>query len=550
MRRFQAGRLKGLQTRSDCIYSAFGAIPPRHSLVATSFDFASELRNALEKEVTAQDSAENHDDIEVSLDPLPSLDTFSPFGSPLSSLTCTPTTSPSTSRPNSPAPSNLSPESLPVVRATHFITRSHPANIKRVHLDRDTPGADSIIATPTRPRKRKQERGKKAKKKRIAAKKADARTNGIQFNDAFTYRMRRAASAKFQDALVIACEIDAIDLPHSSSTYIGYRQPADEEPVTLDILKKAGYRLVEWDGCAPILIADKNGRIIVMLLGRPMGDETWVPSMEELQAAIRKTGDSLRFGLSHLLPAPSAGPKENRRGDYKTVAVGLSYGGGQKPGNLKHTKYNQDVLDGLLTDVNLKRLVGFGNAGFAFYAPQIYKHYRDELGKLYRHDSRLRRLFRGSLYPAISFNLGPSVVTVEHEDSSNMAAGLCLVYSGGSYDPKQGGHLYLKQLRLVVEFPPYSAIAIPSAIIRHGNIPIQPGETRTSITQYAAGGLFRWIDYGFRTWPDLQEQAPQLAQTILADREKKWRRAVRRFSKVSELHKDRMRVFYRDEAAA
>ncbi|KAJ6626308.1 hypothetical protein B0H10DRAFT_2303954 [Mycena sp. CBHHK59/15] len=38
---------------------------------------------------------------------------------------------------------------------------------------------------------------------------------------------------------------------------------------------------------------------------------------------------------------------------------------------------------------------------------------------------------------------------------------------------------------------------MPSGCVDHGNTPLQPGETRTSMTQYAAGGLFRWVAYDF-----------------------------------------------------
>ncbi|KAJ7204886.1 hypothetical protein B0H12DRAFT_1080432 [Mycena haematopus] len=47
--------------------------------------------------------------------------------------------------------------------------------------------------------------------------------------------------------------------------------------------------------------------------------------------------------------------------------------------------------------------------------------------------------------------------------------------------------------------PTGSTILIPSAAILHSNIPIGAGERRYSFTQYTAGGLFRWVEHGFRT---------------------------------------------------
>jgi hypothetical protein len=53
--------------------------------------------------------------------------------------------------------------------------------------------------------------------------------------------------------------------------------------------------------------------------------------------------------------------------------------------------------------------------------------------------------------------------------------------------------------QLVIEFPPGSTILIPSSILSHSNTAVDDQEHRYSFTQYAAGGLFRWVDNGFRT---------------------------------------------------
>ena len=59
--------------------------------------------------------------------------------------------------------------------------------------------------------------------------------------------------------------------------------------------------------------------------------------------------------------------------------------------------------------------------------------------------------------------------------------------------------MVLWEAKLVIEFPPGSTIFITSAITTHSNTPIRAHETRYSFTQYVAGGLFRWVDYGFQT---------------------------------------------------
>jgi hypothetical protein len=91
---------------------------------------------------------------------------------------------------------------------------------------------------------------------------------------------------------------------------------------------------------------------------------------------------------------------------------------------------------------------------------------------------------------------------VGHKDQGNLPFGLCAVTPFGSFDPDKGGHIILWELKLIIRFPPGSTVLIPSAIITHGNLPIQHNEERSSFTQYAAGSLFRWVDNGFQTQVD------------------------------------------------
>ena len=126
-----------------------------------------------------------------------------------------------------------------------------------------------------------------------------------------------------------------------------------------------------------------------------------------------------------------------------------------------------------------------------------------------------------------------------HTDTGNKANGLCAITAIGKFDPKRGGHLILKQLRLVIEFPPGSTILIPSATVTHGNTPIQQNETRMSITQYAAGGLFRWVRYGFQSEKNLKKEDPKLADTITAMKSTAWKLALDSYSTLSTLDRDR-----------
>jgi hypothetical protein len=115
----------------------------------------------------------------------------------------------------------------------------------------------------------------------------------------------------------------------------------------------------------------------------------------------------------------------------------------------------------------------------------------------------LKRPFNKSTYPGITINLGPATVALDHLDFTNGAAMPCAITALGRYNWKQGSHLVLFDLKLIVPFPPGSTIILPLASMRHGNLPIFEGESRMSITQYCAGGLLRHVDYGFKTWAEM-----------------------------------------------
>lgn len=145
-------------------------------------------------------------------------------------------------------------------------------------------------------------------------------------------------------------------------------------------------------------------------------------------------------------------------------------------------------------------------------------------------DARLRVNFANNVFGAAEFNLGPRVITRPHKDHQNLAWGWCGVTALGDFDPRKGGHLVLWDLRMMVEFPPGSTILIPSAVIQHSNVDIQPGETRYSFTQFSAGGLFRWVECGMMSLGDFES----LGGT-LGDGKERWKEGISMYSTWDEL---------------
>lgn len=179
------------------------------------------------------------------------------------------------------------------------------------------------------------------------------------------------------------------------------------------------------------------------------------------------------------------------------------------------------------------------SGAFSAYAPKLYERYCDYFERLHAHDPTLTWNFPKSVFPATTVNFGPNTVCYDHLDFGNAAAGWCAITSAGSYDPKLGGHLILFDIDLIVEFPPGSTILIPSSIMRHGNTPVQSGETRVSMTHYAAGGLFRYVDHGFST----QEKAdPKVRAHVLAKADSRFEALLSLYSTMNTLAEDRANI--------
>jgi len=164
---------------------------------------------------------------------------------------------------------------------------------------------------------------------------------------------------------------------------------------------------------------------------------------------------------------------------------------------------------------------------------------------LFTYHKGLEHNFRGSVFPAISFNCGPRTVALRHTDYGNISHGICALTALGSFDHRRGGHLILFDLKLVLQFPPGATVLIPSGCLSHGNTPIQEDETRMSIAQYASGGLFRWVAYGFQSAKTLSQTAAGRERKEAIDMEagERWRIGLNMFSKYSELAADVKAVF-------
>ncbi|KAF7322692.1 hypothetical protein HMN09_00048000 [Mycena chlorophos] len=270
-----------------------------------------------------------------------------------------------------------------------------------------------------------------------------------------------------------------------------------------------GFSYDDWDGKSQIVYVDRKGRELAVLCGQPR-DDNWGVDVAEAGAHLMK---ELAPQLSPLNPGSTsaAQPQKRkkkkkkkrsvRRGDHRAETIGVGMGNGRtQPGNFRNEDDDAAVLETLLGSKPFTRIAGFCNSMLLNVAPRLHRYYQKTMDALFERYPHLRRIFdrKVSVFPSCTFNFGPQTVTIPHLDLLNLAWGWCFITALGWFDPNKGGHLILWDLKRIVRFPPGSSIAIPSAFVRHLNVAIQEDETRYSFTQFAAGGLFRFVESGFQ----------------------------------------------------
>jgi hypothetical protein len=186
---------------------------------------------------------------------------------------------------------------------------------------------------------------------------------------------------------------------------------------------------------------------------------------------------------------------------------------------------------------------------FKLWSPDVYKSVRDVVNKLCQHDPGIVKLWDANAYPCATLNFGPQVRCKPHKDSGNTPKTLCAIQAFGRYDPTKGGHLYIRELRIFIRFPAGSTILIPSALLTHGNTPVAPSEVRLSFTQFVPGGLFRYVDNGFRTKKQLFKKSKKLYREKMAEKGGRWKRDLETMPTIEQLKK-RYKPLKGNQAAA
>ncbi|KAJ7173821.1 hypothetical protein C8R46DRAFT_1032047 [Mycena filopes] len=252
-----------------------------------------------------------------------------------------------------------------------------------------------------------------------------------------------------------------------------------------------GFTLGKYLGLDVRPILDGTGKVFAVHAGRP-DDPNWMRDVHD--PAVKAMEDA------RAQCKVSEERSYHRRGNWPPLSAGDSHGGGQlQPGALVNGVINAAVLCCLLSNIAFIRMAGFATGVFANWAPNLFQYYTSRMQTFYKRYTHLQRPFLNSIWCTCTFNLGPRTCSIGHRDFANLAFGWCAITALGDYDFTKGGHLILWDCKLILEFPPGTTILMPSAAIFHSNIGIGPNERRYSFTQYTAGGIFRWIEHGFRS---------------------------------------------------
>ncbi|KAJ3904023.1 hypothetical protein F5879DRAFT_802473, partial [Lentinula edodes] len=271
-------------------------------------------------------------------------------------------------------------------------------------------------------------------------------------------------------------------------------------------------------------LTDRDHRVMACFVDEA-DDDGFRQATQEMTRLILKARDATPWKKRE---------KNHRRGAFPALARGISYGKGQ-PEPMRLGGDKQDLMEDLFAHQCFHRVAGFQSAALSSWFPRCYQEALYRKRQLQQLRPKLLPNFANSVYSCMTVNFGPQTWTYIHTDSKNDPCLPCAVTSGGKYNWKLGGHMVLWDFRIILEFPPGTTILLSSAFLRHSNIPVSKGETRVSVTQYSAGSIRRWLEYGGRTEEALKLQDPEAYARELEKRSCRWKEALDMYSTLEEL---------------
>ena len=110
-----------------------------------------------------------------------------------------------------------------------------------------------------------------------------------------------------------------------------------------------------------------------------------------------------------------------------------------------------------------------------------------------------------SIFPGITVDFSSQVTCFHHQDLNNLPYGMCTITPLGHFDHTRSTQLVLEELKVILELPHTVTAFIMSAPCTHSNLPLAEGDSRVSLTQYAAGPIFQYVQNDCMTENDLKQ---------------------------------------------
>ncbi|KAJ3968896.1 hypothetical protein EV361DRAFT_386326 [Lentinula raphanica] len=305
----------------------------------------------------------------------------------------------------------------------------------------------------------------------------------------------------------------------SDCSYVGAKKKHSLE----ELQSKKDFTRVPWKGKDTVCAIDAENRVVLVAVGKP-DDPTYSCDAENMTNLMLEIGANTDWTKDEL---------NSRRGKFASATCGWSHGNGQ-PHPMRLGGERQELMEAFVSNKCVERVAAHQSDSFARYFPKAHEEYRGRNEQLKERIPEFDGNIKGSVFNGCTANFGPNTWTYIHRDTRN-APGACAITAGGNFDSTKGGQLIVWDLRFIFDFPAGSTILLPSALFRHSNIPVRDGEQRVSFTQYTAGGIHRWLEYGGRTKEAFEIEDPEGYSKMLEEREGRWRKALEVFSTYDEL---------------
>ncbi|KAJ6452139.1 hypothetical protein C8R47DRAFT_1061700 [Mycena vitilis] len=247
-------------------------------------------------------------------------------------------------------------------------------------------------------------------------------------------------------------------------------------------------------------IIDKHRVVIGVHAGPPLGEEAYFRlCVKRVSGAFRRL---YRNGVLTF--------------DYNDgesyLRSGMDFGvRGPRPHMVVSSLVKRRELYALREMEEMKYMAAYQTELLRQYAPRRHAQQKSQIEQLIENDL-VTPAFEGSAFTTAQFNLGNGMSLLGRNTYDEFGS-LRAITVLGEYDPMESSwFLYWHEEecdRFALYCPPGTTLLVPGSIVRWAFSAIKQGETRYLFQQYFNAALGRWVEQGFRSDADFEEEASE-----------------------------------------